>query len=174
MVIVFCLSVSGQVGKSNEETSLQGLTEAVIVDGQPALKILSRRKRGETQIKFEQRDGNDALVFDVVKMSVKNPVGRLFITKEKIIFVSYDNDKIYLDLTKSRLKNVKERNSLEKFPFVHLQFDKDEAKFKIKFDKYEYLIDRESMHAAHGFLYRAIDDFDSAVSEFKTLTARAR
>ena len=47
------------------QSSLQGLTEAVLVNNQPSLRILSTKNRS-TEISYQKRDGEDALVFPVM------------------------------------------------------------------------------------------------------------
>lgn len=82
-VCVVSLSIAAQVAKPEKENefstqpSLEGLTEAVLVNGQPTLKIVGQKRGANTEVKLEKRDGEKTLVFNVVKSSVKNPIGKL-------------------------------------------------------------------------------------------------
>lgn len=169
-ILAFSIGALAQKDNTNDETSLSDLTEAILVNGKPTLKILSRKKGGYTEVKLQKRDNEDALVFDVVKMSVKNPVGKLFVTKTKIIFEAFEKKGSSFNIEKSALKKHTLKKSVDGFPSVELEFDKEEAKLVIKFDRFRNEIDRVSQNAAHELLYRAIADFDSALKEFNQLT----
>lgn len=181
LITIFILSITNSIvaqsksadkdGQNNNEISLQDLSEAVLVNGKPTLKILSRKKGGYTEVKLQKRDNEDALVFDVVKLSVKNPVGKLFVTKTKVIFEAYEKKEKNFSIEKSALKKYVLKKSLDGFPSIRLEFDSEEAKLQIKFDRFQLnFIDRASQNAAHEFLYRAIENFDSALKEFNELT----
>lgn len=159
--------------EANNEISLQDLSEAILVNGKPTLKILSRKKGGYTEVKLLKRDNENALVFDVVKSSVKNPVGKLYVTQTKVLFESFEKKETNLSIEKSDIKKFAIKKSIDGFPSLELNFSNDEAKFVIKFDRYQYQIDRASQMSAHNLLYRAINDFDSALKEFNELTKSA-
>ena len=47
------------------QSPLQGTTESLLVNGRLAVRVLSR-KNGSTEISYQMRDGEDALVFTVM------------------------------------------------------------------------------------------------------------
>ncbi len=93
--------------ENNNQMSLQGLIEAVLIDGQPALKILSR-KDGSTVVKLQKRDGEDSLVFNIHK--IYNSFGKLYVTKTKIIYVPDDGNKQYFNVDKTKIKQIELKN----------------------------------------------------------------
>ncbi len=171
-VFVFLQNAFPQ-SENDDEISLRDISEAILVNGRPALKILSPKKGGYTEVKLQKRGGEDALVFDVVKMSVKNPVGKLFITKTKVIFDALGKKESSFSIEKAVIKKCAVKKSADGFPSLELDTDNDEAKFAVKFDRFRHLIDRASQRAVHDLLYRAINDFDLTIKEFNELTKGA-
>lgn len=159
---------------SDEQSSLDGLTEAILVNNLPTLRVLSRKKGGISEIKLLKRDSEYSLVFDVVKSSVKNPVGKLFVTKDRVIFEPMEKGQTSFNIEKTKIQKLSLKKTFDGFSSIKIDFDGNEAKIVIKFDRYQYLIDRRSQKAIHSFLYRAIEDFDSALAEFNQRAASIR
>jgi hypothetical protein len=174
-VLILTSSFNGQSKSSGSEEriSLRDISEVVLVNGRPALKVLSRKKGGYTEVKLQKHDAEDALVFDVVKLSRKNPVGSLFVTKTMVIFESYEKKETNLAMEKAKIEKFDMDKSADGFASLILHYGGDEAKFVVKFDRYRHLIDRAAQREAHALLYRAIEDFDKTLAEFNELTKSA-
>lgn len=168
-------STTDKEDENNNQGSLQGLTEAILVNGQPVLKILSR-KNGSTEVKLQKRDGEDSLVFNIHK--IFNSFGKLYVTKTKVIYVPDDGNKQYFNIEKTKIKRVELKNrwKLRKINNVNIEFDNDEKPVLVAFDNSNEFSngDKQSSLAANSFLFRSIKDFDSALTEFNQLTASVR
>ena len=105
---------------NTEQNSLDGRTEAVLIDGQPALRVLSR-KGSSTEIRFQKRDQDDALVFNVSKWAVGFPPGKLYITKTKLIFVPINKNKSFFNFEKTKIKEVEHKKMLGGQHFIKIQ-----------------------------------------------------
>lgn len=164
-------STAEKDAKDKNQMSLFGLSEAILIDGQPALRITSR-KSTSTEIKLQKRDEEDALVFSVYKVIFRNsPEGKLFVTKTKVIFVS-SNNKDFSSFEKAKIEkfDFKEGGGL-KLSTVRIKYNGDETKIIVLFDGEA---DNNSMKAVGYFLYRAIENFDETLAEFSKLTESVR
>lgn len=159
----------------NRSTSLEGVTEAVLVGGNPALRILTPRN-GSSEVRLVKRDGEDTLIFAANK--VPNKPGTLVVTKTKVIFNPEGNlAGNYFSYLKSQIKQTEliEKSKLfQPTSLVKLAVVPDDNKFVYM----RFPIDSENnkVYAIPGnaFIRRAIDDFDAALAEFKRLTASVR
>lgn len=177
LLTIIVLSVSSlafaQPKLEKGDVPLTEISEAILVNGKPSLKILSPKLGGYTEVKNLKIDGEEALIFSVTKLSMKNPNGKLFVTKTKIVFESYEKKDKNFSLNKSEIIKLLYRKSLDGYPTVQLDFRDEEAKLQVNFDRATGRIERASQRAVHSFLYRAIEDFDATLKEFKELTKSA-
>ncbi len=183
LFLLFAISFISNVGiaqstdntKDINQTSLEGLTEAVLVDGQPTLRILSR-KGGSSEVKVQRRDGEDSLVFSIHK--IYNSFGKLYVTKTKVTYVPNDGNKQFFSVEKIKIKQteLKNRWKLRQVNNVYLEFDNDEKAILVAFnDSTEFSnADKQSSLLANSFLFQAIKDFDSALAKFNKITASVR
>jgi len=145
---------------------LQGLTEAILVGGQPTLRI-SNRTGQIAEVKLQTRDGEDAVVFDVQKLITT--MGKLFVTKTKLIFVPNSGNSAFFKIDRSQLKSVKLRSRFRLGGIPNVSIDSQDGEKNLVVAPLD-MKDRETMMAANAFLARTINDFDGAVREFKQLT----
>lgn len=156
--------------------SLQGVADAVTINGQPALRLLSV-KSGTTDVKMGMRDGQEAFVFTVSRFGggrgiVKHKHGLAYITRTNVIFDPFENKEHFFNLAKSDLKSV-EMGRLDAIgTFAVLKF-KDE-KTGLLLDWTVHTVTRKEKVPATAFLIRTILNFDQALAEFNQLTESIR
>lgn len=169
--------------ESKAPSSLDGLTEAILIDGRPALRIVSSRS-GVVEIKFEPRDGEDSLVFAVTRLKSfglgVQPAdsGKLFITKSRIIYVpNLDKEGFFSALT-SEVVNVELKKLGQGFETVNFVFRNDKKRFI--FEGTVFMTDsvwgglrfnKKDLRPPLDFLFRALRDYNAASQEFNRLTA---
>lgn len=174
--------------QKNDSTStqspLQGMTEAILVNGQPTLKIISR-KNGATEILYEKRDGEDALTFAVTHwhsagfLQIQGEKGKLYVTKSRLRYEPEGNKDHFFNFARSEVKEAKAaKGSLfGKNIGHHILIDtKDGRKqFAIAFgDGFVNVYSTSHMKPALEFFERAWTNFDAALVEFQQLTASVR
>ena len=197
-IIVIFLIVNGAMVASGQtetrknpqndgQTSLEGLTEAVLIDGKPALRILSR-KSGNIEVRLETRDGEDALVFPATRVK---PVftelfaggdGKFYFTKTRVSYVPDINREFFFSASHSEIQELELKKTGNRF---------DAIKFKLKNDKKLFVLrgtvftndaelgrfvnfDRKDLRSSMEFLFRAFNDFASTLAEFNRLTSSLR
>lgn len=166
------------------QSPLQGLTEAVLVNGQPALRILSR-KNGATEILYQKRDGEDAIVFPVMHwhaiLYAEGPgeMGRLYVTKTRLVYDPIGNKEHYFNVSRADVKKAEAQKSgrFGKNIGHHILIDAqgDTKRFAIVFNNERVVgFQGDYMKPASEFFERSIVNFDSALAEFQQLTASVR
>lgn len=162
----------------DSQTSLEGFTEAILINGQPVLRIIiSESGNGATEVRYEKRDNEDALVFYVVK--VPNNVGKLYVTKTSLAYVPDSGAKKYFKVEKANITKFELKDHwrlIGDFSHVNLEFDGDEKPIGLAYMNQGAVtkVNKKNYFAANSFLYRAIKDFDAALVEFNKLTASVR
>lgn len=162
--------------QNETEASLQGLTEAILIDGLPVLRILSR-KNGSTNVKFQKRDGEDALVFEVHKISYRVPEGKLYVTKSKVIFDPYEKKSAYFNFAKTEITkvSVKKQIGADGMGTISIRTKDGGEAVTMLFDGEDLAIgSKKFVMPAISFVSRAIENFDSALLEFNKLTESVR
>lgn len=167
------------------QASLQGLTEAILIDGQPVLKIIiGKNGLGYTEVRYEKRDGEDALVFYVAKMPFV--WGKFYVTKKNVAFVPDSEAKKYFKVEKENIEKLELKNNwrlCKSCIHVNIDYENDEKAIGIAYvdavvSKIPFngipKFNKENYFSANAFLYLAIKDFDSALAEFNKLTASVR
>lgn len=152
-------------------TSLDGLTEAILVNGQPAFRI-QFQKNVTSEVKLEKRDGEEALVFNVMKIILS--VGKLYVTKTSITYIPSDDSKKFFKIDRSKITDVRFKDHWRlngSLSNVNINYEGDEKAFSLIFPSRG---DKQILLAANNYLFRAIKDFDNAVSEFHRLTSSVR
>jgi hypothetical protein len=159
-----------------DKTSLQGLTEAILIDGQPALRIISGRA-GSTEIRLQQRDNEEALVFSVTRVVrfgfgyKPGDEGKLIVTKTRVIYSPYFDNKQFLSVLSSDIKDLT-ISVAGASGILALSFE-------VKNDKKRFIssgvqLTKKDLRPSLGFLFRVIKNFDSGLAEFNQLTASVR
>ncbi len=157
--------------ESGDAVTLQSITEATLINGQPAMRI-QFRNYAPAEVRLEKRDGEDALVFDVLKIIMVT--GKLYVTKTKITFIPHDDPSRYFKIERSKIKEVvfkdhwRMNSSLSN---VNVIYEGDEKAFSLAFTSKG---NKQILLAANQFLLRALKNFDSALEEFNQLTASVR
>ena len=169
---------------TSSQSPLQGLTEAVLVNGQPALRILSR-KNGATEILYQKRDGEDAIVFPVMHwhaiLYAQGPgeMGKLYVTKSRLLYDPIGNKDHYFNVARTDVKKAEAQKSgrFGKNIGHHILIDAqgDSKRFAIVFNNERVVgFQGDYMKPASEFFERSIVNFDSALAEFQQLTASVR
>lgn len=167
-----------------DQSPLQGTTEAVLVNGQPALRILSR-KNGSTEILYQKRDGEDTLVFPVMHYhaflyaQAPGEMGKLYVTKTRLIFDPNGDKGHYFNATRAEVKKAEAQKSgrfgknIGHHIFINAQGG--EKRFAITFNNNAVVgFQGDYMKPATEFFERAWTNFDAALAEFQQLTASVR
>ncbi|MGA9995982.1 MAG: hypothetical protein WBP93_11245 [Pyrinomonadaceae bacterium] len=166
------------------QSPLQGMTEAILVDGQPALRILSR-KNGSTEILYQKRDGEDALVFPVMHYhaflyaQAPGEMGKLYVTKTRLIFDPNGDKGHYFNATRGEVKKAEAQKSgrFGKNIGHHILINAQggEKRFAIVFNNNAVVgFQGDYMKPATEFFEHAWTNFDAALAEFQQLTASVR
>lgn len=166
-----------------DKTSLQGLTEAALIEGQPVLRIMSR-KSGTSEVRFEKRDGEDALVFLVTRLKSfgfgLQPAdkGKLYVTKNRISYVPYLDKENFFNALRSEIKDIELKKVGQGFEAINFTFQNDKKRFV--FDGTVFLtenilgglkFDKKDLRPSLDFLLQTLEDFDIAFAKFNQLTA---
>jgi hypothetical protein len=163
--------------ENNNQVSLQGLTEAILIDGQPVLRIISR-KNGSTEIKLQKRDGQDTFVFEVHKLSYKVPEGKLYVMKDRVIFDPYEKKSAYFNFAKTEIIEAsvkKEGFGTATSYWAKIQIKDKDEKVTPLFNGEDFAVgNKKIVIPAVNFIVRAIQNFDNALAEFNQLTASVR
>ena len=154
-----------------DKASLAGVTEAVLINGQPVLRIVTR-KGGVSQVVLQKRDGEDCLVFKALRDSFRWPPGTLYVSRTKVIFDPDEKKSKYFNLDKSLVKNVELQNNPT--AKVVIQTSAQSEGLMLDYTFLEITADAKYVLPGHNFLKRAILDFDGALAEFNQLTEFVR
>ncbi len=200
LILLFITSVNSGVAQSTsknfpdkkqdestveDKTSLQGLTEAILIDGQPALRILSR-KSGSTEIKFERIDGEDALIFSVNRLKSfgrgVRPAdqGQLYVTKSRVKYVPYLDKENFFNALTSEIQDIELKKVGVGFEIVDFSFKNDKKRFIfngtvfLNNSVFGIFFNKKDLRPSLEFLLKTLKDFDSAFAEFNQLTESVR
>lgn len=162
------------------QTSIQGLTEPLLINGQPALRI-QFRKSGKTEVFFETRDGEDALVFSVLRVKkllgglMPGGLGKLYITKTRIVYDPEEDNENYFNINHSEVRLVSiEDVGMGKAAFNYLVIKvagDDNKRFVLQGSIPN---NKKEVRPGLEFLLRSLEDFGAAMAEFNQLTAGVR
>lgn len=178
------LSQQGEKTSTANQSPLQGIAEAILVNGQPALRILSK-KNGSTEILYQKRDGEDALVFPVMHYhaflyaQARGEMGKLYVTKTRLIFDPIGDKGHYFNAARAEVKKAEAQKSgrfgknIGHHIFINAQGN--EKRFAITFNDTAVAgFQGDYMKPANEFFERAWKNFDAALTEFQLLTASVR
>jgi hypothetical protein len=173
---------SQTVSEKTAQTSLEGLTEPILVNGQPALRI-SSQKSGTTEVRYQKRDSEDSLVFSVRRLKaflqslIPAETGTLYVTKTRIVYDPDENKKTFRNIARTDIKE----SSVDgtgmgggAFNFVKIQTKNDGLKLLVLSNQELGFFNRKDTRPQLDFLLLAVGDFDSAVVTFNKLTASVR
>ena len=165
-----------QSSKSNKivKSELEGLTETVSIDGQPALRILGK-KGVSTEIRFKLIDGKETFVFlgaTIPSIAGKSLEGKLFVSKQKVWFEPFDDNKGF-EFESSKIKESEViSKDFGRWSLVKISTDDKKILFQIRFvNDGVYNGNKKYALPANNFLVKSISDFDSALSQFNELTS---
>lgn len=165
-----------------DQSSLQVTTEAILVNGQPALRIVTGRS-GSTEILCQKRDNEDALVFSIVRFRrllgsvIFGDTGKFYVTKARLIYDPDGDNKNYFNFARTELKEaIREHHGMAKAAFndALIRTQKDTKHFVPRFTVDFAWLNKDDTLPALDFFLRALNDFDSALAEFQQLTASVR
>ena len=190
LMFILCTFRNTQIAQAQQEknapnvnqSSLQGTTEAILVNGTPALRIVTR-KSGSTDILYEKRDNEDALVFSIVRFKklfgsvVFGDTGKFYVTKTRVIYDPDGDNENYLNYARTEIKAaVREHHGWGQSALndALIKSLKDTRHFAPRFTvDFAWLNESDTLPALDFFI-RALNGFDSAVAEFQQLTASVR
>lgn len=172
--------------ENETQASLQGLTEAILIDGEPALRILNR-KSGSTEIRLQKRDNEDALVFSVTRLTsfglgVKpGDEGKLYVTKNRINYSPNFEKEQFFSISSSDIQNLELKKVGQGFEAISFTVQNDKKRFIFSGTVYidgtisgGLRINKKDLRPSLEFLFRALKNFDAALTEFNQLTANVR
>ena len=174
---MMCVSAqSKDKDKDNDDDSggavaLESITEATTIDGQPAMRI-QFRKYAPVEIRLEKRDDEDTLVFNVLK--IIGVTGKLYVTRSSVTFVPDNVPSKYVKISRSTIKEVEFKDHWRlngSLSNVNVVYEGDEKTFTLAWPTKG---NKQILVAANQFLYRALKNFESAMTEFNKLTAGVR
>jgi hypothetical protein len=169
--LFFSAAAQSKEEEEGNQVTLQSVTEALLVNGQPAMRIQFRNNRN-AEVKLVKRDGEDALVFDVLKIVLST--GKLYVTKTKLTYIPADDPDKYVKIERSKIKKIEFKDHWRmngSLSNVNVIYEGDEKSFSLAFP---IKGDKQILLAANKLLLRAINDFDGAIVEFNQLTASVR
>lgn len=178
-VFLFVVTSSGQSLKRND-VSLDGLTQAVLINNLPALRIASRDANW-IEVLREEKDGETALVFPVMRLKsfglgVKPAdEGKVYLTKTRFIYVpNFDKDQAF-DVPRTEIKKTEIKKMRQGFDVLSFEMPSggEEKKFVLAgtiFLNGNTYNNRKVMRPSLEYFYQAVTDFDSALSLFNELT----
>jgi hypothetical protein len=134
------------------------------------LKIILGKNNNSTEIKFQKRDGENTLVYDVYKNQIR---GKLYVTNSRVVFDPLGSKKTYFNIEKSKIKKVELNKPLPGDRFIKMYFDNEETSITVFWGEFTG-VDKRALGSANIFLLLTIKDFDSAFAEFNKLTASVR
>lgn len=162
-----------------DQSSLQGTAEAILVNGQPALRIVSRNS-GSTEILYQKRDNEDAFVFSIARFKkllgsvVFSDTGKFYVTKTRLIYDPDGDNENYFNFARTELKEaIREHHGWGKGAFndALIKTQKDTRHFVPRFTVDFAWLNKSDTLPALDFFLRALNNFDSALAEFRQLTA---
>ncbi len=180
----FAQSKQTQNKSKAETSSLQGLTEAILVNGEPTLRILSP-KNGAAEISYQIRDGEDALIFSVqhyeafLYLQVPVASGKLYVTKTRLLFDPIGDKSQYFNINRSEVIKASAQKS-GRFGrnighHILIEFKDQKKRFGIQFNGKDLIgYQGDFAKPATEYFERAFADFDLAFSEFQQYTASVR
>jgi hypothetical protein len=158
--------------------TLDGVAEGVVVNGDLALKV-SSRKSGATFIFGAKLDDERALAFQVMHwhISLLTDPGLLYVTKTRIAFIPEGSKEHQFNVLRSEVKEAK--SSSKRFPlnlghYILIDAAGGEKRFALF-----YSGNWGGPQGDHGkpvleFFDIAVKDFETALNEFDRRTAAAR
>ena len=172
----------GKDAPAAEQSSLQGVTEAVLVNGQPALRILTP-KSGTTEILYQKRDNEDALVFPIVRFKklfgsvVPGDTGKFYVTRTRLIYDPDGSKENFFNFARAEIKEAtREHHGRGNAAFndALIKTEKDTRHLVPRFTVDYAWLNKSDLLPALDFFLRALNNFDSALAEFQQLTASVR
>lgn len=160
--------------KDKNQVSLEGITEAILIDGQPALKIIGGNSNSTT-IRLQKRDNENALVFSVTRVTrfgfgyKLGDEGNLIITKTRVNYTPNFEKKQFFNVLSSDIQNITiGQAGLSGILALNFEVKGDKKKFVCTGLE---LFNRKDFKPSLEFLSQALKDFDSTFAEFNRLTA---
>lgn len=160
---------------SGELSALHGLTDCVLIDGEIVLRILDR-KGGAAEVRLQERDGEKALVFTVMRFTLQ--FGKLYVSKTHVAFDANEKSGKNFSIESGKLSEVKSQTKFLLLGMPNLALRGEGLKAAVTLPFYQsnpfQVEDKNALTAAVSFLARSIQNFDSALAEFNNLTAKTR
>lgn len=190
LIFILCTFSHARIAQSQQDkkappadqSALQGTTEAILVNGQPALRIVTR-KSGSTEILYQKRDNEDALVFSIVSFKklfgslVFGDTGKFYVTSTRLIYDPDGDNEKYFNFARTEIKEtVREHHGWGNGAFndALIKSLKDTRHFVPRFTVDFAWLNKSDALPALDFFLRALNNFDSALAEFQQLTASVR
>jgi hypothetical protein len=161
---------------AGEMPNLQGLNEAFMINGRPALRILTR-KSGYAEVMYEIRDGREALVFPVYQYRsfalgiMLEGEGRLYVTKDQVVYQPNADREHFFSSKRADLKDVDIKKTGMGLDIVTFGVNGDKKRLTLS---QIMTINRRDSKPAMTFFYHSIINFDAALKLFNELTAGVR
>lgn len=157
-------------------TSLAGITEAVLIDGQPAIRFLSRG--GDiAYAKLVKRDGDDTFAFRIVRTGAghitRPKYGTLYVSAKNVLFDPDENKSNYLNVPKTDIVEAEMGTPAIGKVAIVFRYQKEKTMFILNFGGINNNVKSVELWPSTSFMLRTIRDFDKALAEFKELTASA-
>lgn len=174
IALISIFALPGFAQGDEKQASLQGITEAILVNNQPLIRVLTR-KNGHAEIFLTTRDGEEAFVFTAWK--VPNKSGLLVVSRSKVVFNPDGNATNFFSYVKSQIKKtelVEKSKIFTPTSLARLIVIPDDKKYVYARFTNDGENNKEYALPANTFILKAINDFDAAVAEYKELTKDVR
>lgn len=170
------IAAQGTDGDPKRPTSLVGISEAVLIDGQPALRFLSRGG-DSAYAKLIKRDGEDTFAFRIVRTGAghitRPKYGTLYVNAKNVIFDPDENKSNYLNVPKTDIVEADIGTPAIGKVAVVFRFQKEKTMFILNYAGLNNYVKSPELWPPTSFMLRTILDFDKALEEFRQLTASA-
>lgn len=180
IIILFGGFTFSQSQETNAKTSaayLDGLTETVLINGSPVLRIRSRDALW-IEVRNEKRNGEESLLFLVTRLKSfgagvqRAEEGKLYVSKKQVSYVADFEKENSFEISRSDIQELELKKMGQGFDCVVVKMPTDKKRFVLAgtvFVNGNLYANRKTLKPALNFLFQSLEDFDTALADFKQL-----
>jgi hypothetical protein len=182
LLLLFVLCFIGiNAQQTPVKADLKGLTQSIVINGHPALRIASRDGNW-IEVQLEKQDEEDTLIFPVTRIksfgagAQRAEEGKLFVSKNRIVYTAdFEKEKSF-ELSRSEILEMELKEMGQGFDCIVLKTQEDKKRFILAgtvFLNGNFYKKKDVLRPALTYMFQALQSFDSAVNDFRSLTAGA-